>query len=236
MFYMPFCEVGVLFASDLWVLSKDSIKGNDVVNKALRLLGAMGVTMMVSTSVMAVPMAADLDVVTGNLASGYVIDVPGLGSLSLTYGSPTTSYDGYSDTSTFFAAGGSNFVLGAGNSLTISGVDFVLDSAIFELWDLDTVNLTETATFTDGSVLTGVNYNILNSSASTTDTQSSALIAAVGGSISIEAGPSGAAAFGIGGISVNPEAAPVPAPATLALLAAGLIVMRRFVAGKVSKR
>lgn len=156
--------------------------------------------------------------VTGNLTSGYQVAVPGYGSLSLIYGTPTTSYDGYNAGGYF--TGGDEFVLGAGNSITISAIGFDLKSAVFEIWDLDTVNITEIATFDPGSVtLTGASSNIPNSSSHSTGVQfSPAITPDANGEITITAGPQGAAAFAVGGIAVE-----VPAPAPLALMGLGLV-------------
>jgi hypothetical protein len=170
----------------------------------------------------ATPIDVDLNSVTGTLVGGYEAVVPGLGSISLVYGSPTTSYDGYNAGSPYFN-GGDNFVLGAGNSITISAIGFDLASAIFEIWDLDTVSVTESVTFNPaGLTLTGVNYNIANSSAHTTDRQFSTAITPDSNSeITIVAGSAGAA-FAIGGIVVTA----IPTPATFALVGLGLIGLR----------
>ncbi len=143
-----------------------------------------------------------------------------IGTLSLTYGTPNTTYDGYNAVPSF--VGGGNFALGAGNSITIKAIGFDLATADFEIWDLDTApnKPTEKATFNDGTQLTGVSTNIDNAQAHTNGNPVFALSVTPNGigEITLTASPDGAAAFAIGGIKVSA----VPLPAALPLLTAAL--------------
>jgi hypothetical protein len=180
------------------------------------------VSALASPVVSASPLFADLSTVSGSLAGGYTANVPTFGSLSLSFSTPALP-SGFSDIQPAFLGGGAgpNFVLGQGNTLTISAP--FLTSAIFELWDLDTVDgVTETATFNPGGTsLSGVGTNILNSIAFQQPVFSTRVFADGSGSITISAGTSDPG-YAIGGIQINPT----PAPATLALLALGLLGLR----------
>ncbi|TCO76310.1 hypothetical protein [Chromatocurvus halotolerans] len=175
------------------------------------------------------PLTVDLADVSGSLVDGFEVGLPDLNAdqkLRVEYTGPiNATYDGYSDTRTFFT-GGPNFVLGRNSSITVFGINFFLGSAIFEVWDLDTFNGRETVTFNPGNVtLVGVDSNINNSEASLPEnTQSSGLIMAdETGSIVISAGDSGAG-FAIGGIQVNR----VPSPTPLLLIGVGLLSLLRI--------
>lgn len=190
-------------------------------------VGTVSAAILGSSLAVAGPLVVDLADVSGSLSDGFEIGVPDLNPtqrLGLQYTGPINAqYDGYSDTRTFFT-GGPNFVLGAGSSITIFGVNFRLGSAAFEIWDLDTVSATETVTFSPGdTLLTGATSNIPNNEAHLPgNTLSSGTIASnEAGRIIITAGQQGAA-FAIGGIAVNP----VPAPTPLLLIGLGLLALR----------